>query len=300
MFNAGGIMRRSTAVFLLFFACAWLAARDEVIKKRFPTETGREVSLDFRDVDGDILVETHALNEIIFEFVKSTRGTPSGRDEEYFAGIVPEIGFSANRLTVKVRYPKRFSFFHFFSHRDVKVRTLVKMPEKSRLTVHLVDGDAEVGGDFQSVYVKTIDGKIKLSGCRAEMQLHTVDGNVEVRRSEGKLRCRTIDGEIRADGIFSSLDFHSVDGSGEFRFLAGSLLKEDCRLHSGDGSIRLAVPREMPFNLRARSGDGQLDVKVGFERVERQSEHRFEADKAGATRTIEISSGDGDIDIKEI
>ncbi|MCJ7525790.1 MAG: DUF4097 domain-containing protein [Candidatus Aminicenantes bacterium] len=292
-------MKRSIIIFLLFFACIWLAARDEVIKKRFNTEAGKDVVFDFHDVDGDLLVETHARNEIIFEFVKSINGHPSGRDEDYFAGIVPEITFSTNRLTVKVHYPKRFFFFSFFSHRNIKVRTLVKIPEKSNLAVRLVDGDAEVGGDFKNVSVRTIDGKIKMSGCRAEMDLKTVDGSIEVLRGQGKLRCRTVDGDISAAGVFSSLDFNSVDGDGEFRFLAGSLLQEDCRLHSGDGSIRLAVPKEMPFRLRARSSDGDIDVKVGFERVERQSEHRFEAEKAGANRTIEVSSGDGDIDIKE-
>ncbi len=292
-------MKRSAAIFLLFFACTWLAAREEVIKRRFSTEAGREAVLDFHDVDGDIRVETHALNEISFEFVKTISGNPSHDDGEYFAKIVPEITFNDNRLTVEVRYPKRFFFFNFFSHNDVKVRTLVRIPEKSRLEVRLVDGDAEVGGDFKAIHIKTVDGGIELSGCRAEMDLETVDGSIEVLRSEGTLHCRQVDGETRAEGVFSGLNFNSVDGDGEFRFLAGSRLQEDCRLHSGDGSIHLAVPKDMTYRLRAQSGDGDIDVEARFERIERQSEHRFEAEKAGASQAIEISSGDGDIELGE-
>jgi hypothetical protein len=299
IFISGGIMKRSVAIFLLFFACAWLAAKDEVIKKRFSTEAGQEVAFDFRDVDGDLRVETHPQNEIIFEFVKSISGSPSGSDEEYFAKIVPEITFSANRLTVEVHYPKRLFSFNIFSNRDIRVRTLVKIPEKSRLAVRLVDGDAEVGGDFNAVKIRTVDGMIKLSGCRAEMDLETVDGKVEVLRGEGTLHCRQVDGETSAEGVFSGLDFNSVDGDGEFRFLAGSHLQKDCRLHSGDGSIHLALPKDMPYRLRVRSGDGDIDVNARFERVERQNDHRFEAEKAGASQAIDISSGDGDIEINE-
>lgn len=292
-------MKRSLAVFLLFFSCAWLAARDEVIKKSFRTEAGREVALDFRDVDGDLRVETHAQDEIIFEFVKTISGTPTGGDEDYFAKIVPEINFSANRLIVEVRYPKRFFSFHIFSHCDIRVRTLVKIPEKSQLAVRLVDGGAEVGGDFKTVHVRTVDGAIRLSGCRAEMDLETVDGSIEVRRGEGTLHCRQVDGDTSAEGIFSALDFTSVDGDGEFRFLAGSRLQADCSLHNGDGNIHLDLPKDMPYRLRARSGDGDIDVQARFERIERQSEHRFEAEKAGASRAIDISSGDGAIEISE-
>jgi DUF4097 and DUF4098 domain-containing protein YvlB len=292
-------MKRTSVIFLLFFACAWLAARDEVIKKRFSTEAGQEVALDFRDVDGDIRVETHALNEISFEFVKTISGNPSHSDEEYFAKIAPEITFNANRLTVEVRYAKRSFSFDFFSHNDIKVRTRVKIPEKARLEVRLVDGDAEVGGDFKTVKIRTVDGGIELSGCRAEMDLETVDGPIEVLRSEGVLHCRQVDGETSAEGIFSGLNFDSVDGDGEFRFLAGSRLQEDCRLHSGDGSIRLAVPKDMPYRLRAQSGDGDIDVEARFDRIERQSEHHFEAEKTGASQAIEISSGDGDIELNE-
>jgi hypothetical protein len=292
-------MKRSIAVFLLFFACVWLAARDEVIKKHFSTEAGREITLDFRDVDGDVRVETHAQNEISFEFVKTITGSPLNRDEEYFAKIVPEINFSANCLTVEVHYPKRFFHFNIFSHCQIRVRTLVKIPEKSRLEVRLVDGNAEVSGDFKAVHVKTVDGEIQLSDCRAAMDLETVDGNIEVHRGEGTLHCRQVDGGTRAEGVFSSLSFNSVDGGGEFRLLAGSRLQEDCRLHSGDGSIRLAMAKDMTYRLRARSGDGNIDVNAHFDRVERQGNHRFEAEKTGASQAIEISSGDGNIEITE-
>lgn len=292
-------MKRSLVIFLLFFTCTWLAAKDEVIKKRFSTEADREVAFDFRDVDGDLRVETHAQNEITFEFVKSSSGDLSDSDEEYFAKIAPEINFNANRLTVEVRYPKRFFSFNIFSHHEIRVHTLVKIPEKSRLTVRLVDGDAEIGGNFKAVNIRTVDGAIKLSGCQAQMDLETVDGKIEVLRGEGILRCRQVDGETRAEGVFSSLNFNSVDGDGEFRLLAGSRLLEDCRLHSGDGTIRLDVPKDTPYRLQARSGDGYIDVNARFERIDRKSEHRFEAEKIGASQAIEISSGDGDIEINE-
>ncbi len=244
-------------------------------------------------------METHARNEIIFEFVKSMGGAPSARDEEYFIGIVPEITFAANRLTVEVRYPKGFSSLTLFSFRDIVVRTKVIIPQQSQLTVRLVDGAAEVGGDFKTVNIKTVDGAIALSGCRADMILQTVDGTIKVSRGDGPLHCRTVDGDVDAEGVFSGLDFTSVDGDGDFRFLAGSRLQEDCTLHSGDGDIQLVLPGDMPYRLRARSRDGELDVQARFERVERRSDHRFEAEKAEASKTIDVSSGDGDIEISE-
>ena len=57
--------------------------RGEKINKSFDLERGKEVTLDFNDIDGNVLIESHDKNTITFQFEKWNKGKMSKKVEKY-------------------------------------------------------------------------------------------------------------------------------------------------------------------------------------------------------------------------
>jgi len=284
---------------IVLVTAAATALPAEMFRKQFPVDPAKPLVIDFRDVDGDLLVSTHDRDEIVFEFSKEFSGTRSEKNQEYFRGITPQVSFAANRLDVKIIYPKQFNLFSIFSDYDIKIRSRLIIPVKAELKADLVDGRIEVASVKGRLNLNTVDGDILVNDCQGDLVLHSVDGDVTVSRAQGRLEIRLVDGDATVDGVFNGLWFNSVDGEGEFRLLAGSQLKENCRLKSGDGDIRLFLAKGLAYRLDARSDEGEIVSDVSFSQVIRRESDRLEASQGDSAAVIEIRSGDGDIQIKE-
>jgi hypothetical protein len=292
-------MRRLLPLFILLLAVGYAFGRDEVFTKTYPTQPGKTVTIDFRDVDGDVRIETHMRDEIVFEFTKTISGSPSRGQERYFQDIRPEVRFSENRFQAEVIYPKRGLGIHLFNFSSIKVRSVLKVPVKSDATVKLVDGDIDLSGLEGRMEVRTTDGDIRFRSCRGEFQVRTVDGDIEVLGAEGKIHCETVDGDVTAEGRFTSVQAETTDGDIDLRFQEGSLPSDDCRFHTTDGDVRISIPREMGFRLRAEVGDGRIRSDARFERIDVQKKHRLEAERGRGGALISVRTGDGDVTLVE-
>lgn len=292
-------MKRFLPIFLLFFVYASAFGKDEVFKKTYPTEPGKPVVIDFRDVDGDVRIEAHGRDEIVFEFTKTITGSPSRGRERYFRDIRPEVSFSGNRFQAEVIYPKRGFLTNPFNFSRISVRSVLKVPVKSDTTIKLVDGDIDISGTDGRTEIRTTDGDIRLHDCRGELNVRTVDGDIEVLKSEGKILCEAVDGDVTAEGRFTSVQAESTDGDIDLRFLEGSLLASESRFHTSDGDVQISLPREMGFRLRAMAHDGLIRSDARFDRISVQKKHRLEAERGQTGALIAIETGDGDITIHE-
>jgi DUF4097 and DUF4098 domain-containing protein YvlB len=237
------------------------AGEAEVVQKRFDTDPGKQTMIHYTGKDGDVFVQTHDKNEILFKFKKELKGSKSARNMEYFKKIQPEMDFADNRLTIEIKYHKRgFDIFRSLSGFRLKVVSTLLVPVNSDIKIKVVDGDIDAEGVKGKVGLRSVDGDLKVEDCEGAIMLKTVDGDVEVKRSAGTVKVQTTDGDVEGSGVFSGIDFKSVDGEGKFTFLKGSVLTEDCNLRTVDGDIRLVFNEKLAFKLDAKTHDG--DIKI--------------------------------------
>ena len=292
-------MRKIAPLFILLIIANSAFGRDEVFRKVYPTEPGKPVVIDFRDVDGDVRIEAHDRDEVVFEFTKTITGSPSRGRERYFQDIRPEVSFSGNRFQAEITYPRRGVITFLFNFSNIRVRSVLKVPVKSDTVVKLVDGDINISGIDGRMQVRTTDGDIGLRACRGELNVRTVDGDIEVLESEGRIRCEAVDGDMTAEGRFASVQAETTDGDIDLRFLEGSLPSSESRFRTTDGDIRISLPREMGIRLSATAGDGLIRSDVRFDRIIVQRKHRLEAERGQSGALVSIETVDGNITIRE-
>lgn len=322
---------------VLFFFISWMllaGSQGDVVKKRFDVDPGKQAVVDFKDIDGNVVVEKHNKNEIAFEFVKELKSSRSERNLEYFAEIHPDIDYNNNRLTIVIKYPSR-SFKIFGSTPRVRIRSKLLVPVNTDAKIRTIDGNIAVSGLQGDHNIRSTDGNVTVDDCKGKIMLKTTDGNIEasalngeieaestdgdldIKKYEGSLKCyttdgnidvdkgagslhtRTTDGDVKASGIFTSLHFKSSDGNGRFYFREGSTLKDDCYFRTTDGDIGLTIPDGFSCKLDLKSGDGNIRVNdLQLKNVSIMKKNRLEAETGEGGHKIEINTGDGNISLQ--
>jgi hypothetical protein len=299
-------MKMMKIIFVLLFLILLVVlplsgSQADLMQKRFDTEPGKQTELDYSGVDDDVVINTHEKSEILFKFKKELRGSKSGRNTEYFEGIQPELDFSGNRLTVRIKYPRRTgNIFRLLSGFRVKITSTLWVPVNTDVKIKVVDGDAAVSGLRGDIRLRSVDGDLMVKRCEGTMELHTVDGGIEVDGCSGNLKTGTTDGDVNASGAFNGIYFKSVDGDGRFTLAKESVLEEDCWLKTVDGDVCLTFEEDLAFRLLARTGDGSIRLHhLEFNKILMKKKDRFEGERGDAHYTIEIKTSDGDISLSE-
>jgi len=272
--------------------------QSDVINKSFDIDGSKQVEISFKDIDGDVFVETHNKNTILFKFEKVMRGGKSSRKVKYFEGIQPDIDFSGNNLDIEIKYPRKglSGLSGLFTSLKLKVVTHLVVPVNTDLKLTLVDGDVNVDGLKGKLNLRSVDGDFKVANCEDSISLRTTDGDMEIMACTGFLRIRTTDGDVKADGVFMGLEFSSVDGDGDFSLLNGSRLQEDCELRTTDGDIKLILPENIGFKTNIRTTDGRIRTgDITFDRVTLKKRNRFSGERGNAEYSIGIKTVDGSV-----
>jgi DUF4097 and DUF4098 domain-containing protein YvlB len=143
--------------------------------------------------------------------------------------------------------------------------------------------------------ISTKDGRIEATGLKGEVRLHTGDGRLTARDLDGSLRADTGDGHIEITGRFDDVDAATGDGGMEIEILPGSVMKNSWSFRSGDGRIRLRVPKDFAAYVDAHTGDGHIDVDLPITVSGRLREGTVRGNLNGGGQTLSLHSGDGSI-----
>jgi hypothetical protein len=141
----------------------------------------------------------------------------------------------------------------------------------------------------------TKDGRIEVDSLKGEIRLHTGDGRVTARDLDGNLRADSGDGHVEISGRFDDVTAATGDGGMDIRILAGSVMKNSWSFRSGDGRIRLQVPKDFAAYVDARTGDGHIDVDLPITVSGRMHEGTLRGNVNGGGQTLFLQSGDGSI-----
>ncbi|MBS1841158.1 MAG: DUF4097 family beta strand repeat protein [Acidobacteria bacterium] len=180
-------------------------------------------------------------------------------------------------------------------HVNRGLRLEVNMPKNADLTVESGDGSVETQAVMGSLDIHTGDGHIKVEGAKGQIKLRTGDGSIEGRDLDGQIDADSGDGHITLDGRFDSLNIRTGDGSITAHAQPGSKVVESWSIHTGDGSVDLALPGDLNANIDAQTNDGRisLGIPVMVEGMFSNSQIRGKMNSGG--QSVKIHTGDGSI-----
>jgi hypothetical protein len=190
--------------------------------------------------------------------------------------------------------------WHFSLGMSRRLHIEVRMPRDADLQVRTGDGSIKANNVSGTVDLRSGDGALTVGSLKGAVRLHTGDGSIEGSDLDGKCDASSGDGRIRLSGRFDVLSAKSGDGSLGIEAQHGSKLDSSWSIVSGDGSIDVALPPDLPVNIEASSGDGHIstDIPITMEGV--LSKSRVHGKMNGGGSTLTIHTGDGSIRLKQV
>ena len=185
-------------------------------------------------------------------------------------------------LVARIPHP-----FHISFGMMRRLHIEVRMPKDADLQIRTGDGSIKANDVSGTIDLHSGDGALTVGSLKGAVRLHTGDGSIEASDLDGKCDASSGDGRIRLSGRFDVLSAKSGDGSVDVDVLRGSKLDSSWSIVSGDGSIEVALPADLPANLEASSGDGRItsDIPVTVEGVMSKSRLRGKMNGGGSTRS---------------
>jgi DUF4097 and DUF4098 domain-containing protein YvlB len=266
-------MRNKPAMILLSLislAAMSLAAHADEWSKTYNL-TGRP-DLRIETSDANIHVTTWDQSTIAAKVVSSRYKIGEG-------GIRIEEHQEGNSVAIEVRYPHHNLSIQWGDHNRVEI--IVQMPREGR------------------VNLRTGDGRIELTGLKGEMDLHSGDGSETLDGVDGSLRASAGDGHIQASGRFDSLDLKAGDGHLDVRAAAGSAITSEWHLETGDGSVSLELPGDLPADVDLHTGDGHIDLDLPITTQGKLQSKSIRGKLNGGGNLLMIHTGDGSIRLRK-
>jgi len=220
--------------------------------------------------DAAIVVEAAVGNSI--DATLRTRGYSIGD-----SGVRVTEHQTGNRIEIEVREPAmHFGFGEHSIHLELRVPKEVV------------------------AYLHTGDGSVTLRKVHGPVQVDTGDGSVEGEDLDGSLDAHSGDGSVHVSGRFDILRLRTQDGSVDVNALRGSRMQADWRLETGDGSVRLNLPRNLPADLELRTGDGGIRMNLPVSVTGKQSENEVHGKLNGGGPLLTVRTGDGSITVSPL
>ncbi|MBV8808838.1 MAG: DUF4097 family beta strand repeat protein [Acidobacteriaceae bacterium] len=165
--------------------------------------------------------------------------------------------------------------------------------------VHSIQLDLRVPTEMAGE-LHTGDGSIDLRGVHGALQVETGDGSVRGEDLDGSLDAHSGDGSMNVTGRFDNLQVRTSDGSVDVEVRQGSRIQSDWRVQTGDGSVRLNLPRSLSADLRVKTGDGHVQVNLPVTVMGEQNGHEVNGRLNGGGSLITVHTGDGSVTINPL
>jgi hypothetical protein len=175
------------------------------------------------------------------------------------------------------------------------VRVEVRMPKNADLTVDSGDGSVESEFIQGNLDIHTGDGHIRVEGAKGQIKLRTGDGSIEGRNLDGQIDADSGDGHITLDGRFDTLNIRTGDGSINAHAQPGSKVISSWSIHTGDGSVDLALPGDLNANIDATTNDGRISLGIPVMVEGQFSNSQIHGKMNNGGQPVKIHTGDGSI-----
>ncbi len=272
----------SAAAALLGCAISVSNARAEEWTKSYTVSGRANVRVDTND--GSVRVMTSDTKQV------ELRVTYSGYTLD--KNLTIESRQDGDRVELKAKETMHWSWG---IHVSRGVRVEVRMPKNANLTVDSGDGSVESEFIQGNLDIHTGDGHIRVEGAKGQIKLRTGDGSIEGRNLDGQIDADSGDGHITLDGRFDTLNIRTGDGSINAHAQPGSKVISSWSIHTGDGSVDLALPGDLNANIDATTNDGRISLGIPVMVEGQFSNSQIHGKMNNGGQPVKIHTGDGSI-----
>lgn len=212
------------------------------------------VRLALTTFDGSIEVRGWDRNEVSVEVEKI------GSDQKVVDRIQVKAAQDGNAITIEVPKPSPGETSSW--RRSPAANLVVTVPVKTALVARSGDGSIEARRINGKVELDTDDGSVRVEEIAGDVVVRTGDGSVNGSKVDGQAEIRTGDGSIVLDGVLTGVKAETRDGRVEVTAKPGSRTAGDWDVTTGDGDVRLEVPKDFGAEVDARTGDGRVRVET--------------------------------------
>jgi Toastrack DUF4097 len=160
-------------------------------------------------------------------------------------------------------------------YREISISYELLVPPNSQINSQTGSGDQRIGRVNGTVRAQTGSGDIQIDGAGGGLDAHTGSGDIRVDAVGGTVKAQT--------------------GSGDVDVV--QIQKADVAVQTGSGDVRLRLPADAAFTLRARTGSGSIDTNHPLQAEGRQR-NRLEGVVRGGGNRVDVTTGSGSIEIR--
>ena len=208
-------------------------------------------SFSLENINGSVTITTSPALEVSIKATKYARWR-----KEDLNKIRIEVVAGEKSVKVDTVYEKR--------NLGAKVDYEIVVPEGMALElVRTVNGRLSVSGQFEKATLRTTNGNIRANGEIKYLEAGTTNGGLDVEQVKGRLDLRTTNGSIRAELDELTHDLNARTTNGSIRLVIKKQPDGYLRARTTNGSIRVEYPVTMEGEISRRRVEGRLGSGQG-------------------------------------
>ncbi len=310
-------MKKKYALMILFLlgcATVFAAPAEKKIQDSFKVKPGGLLTIE-ADM-GSIEVKTGKTNEVNVEVLFEKRSGSTGRFDSIVEDFKVEMNQVKDDVNVILEYPERLrTSFWDSAGRYVRVRFIVKVPEKYNVNLQTAGGSISVddltgevvtatsGGSLKfgaikgAVNGKTSGGSIALTECEGDVSVRTSGGSISIGKVKGTVDAHTSGGSIRVDEVFG--DINAGTSGGSVTAQISRQPENKCVLKTSGGTITVYLASDIKVDLDARTSGGRVHTDFPITIQGKIDSRVLQAEINGGGPELNLRTSGGSIYIKE-
>jgi Toastrack DUF4097 len=167
---------------------------------------------------------------------------------------------TGNIVEIEVKYP-HYGDVHFGWH-NRNVRIEIQMPKNGNANIRTGDGSVRLAGLTGKMDIFTGDGSVEVDSVDGMLHAHTGDGHIRAYGRFDDLALDTGDGRIDATALPDSkltTDWRINTGDGSVSLRVPDTLAADVELHTSDGHIDFDLPITTSGRFKSNTISGKMN-----------------------------------------
>ena len=271
------------------------SSRQEVSREQRTIRLTGMPDVTVRTFDGSVQVRSWDRNEIHVAIERRASSLDELKDIR--VDTVQEGG----TVLIEAKRPDQHDLFHVGSWRSPSVGLMISLPRGLRVDVRTGDGSIDVQDLSGRVELRTGDGPVRLQRVDGEMEVSTGDGTVMARDVHGSMVVTTGDGSVELSGRFLGLRARTGDGPIGIDARPGSMIHDEWRVTTGDGSVMIRLPEDFNAEVEATTGDGGITTNgvtvLAPSQSEERRRHHMRGRIGSGGEMLTVRTGDGPISV---
>ena len=190
------------------------------------------------------------------------------------------------------------------------------------VTLRRIAREARVRADHGAVLALAVGGRLDIRAETATVEVRSAGSGVDIAQTDGILLLDRVAGpvavaggrgEVLASGLAGSATIAAdagaitvrgfrgpleVDGGDAALEVTAETLDGEISLTTGAGDVRLSIPRDASFTLRAQSGEGEVTSDFDLERVREDRTAVWVGSAGAGSPLVAVSTASGDVEIR--